>query len=54
MTADAATARPATTAIERTPRMRALRDTWLIFHRSVVLTIRQPTWIIFGIMYPVL
>ena len=39
---------------ERTPRMRTLRDTWLIFHRSLVLTIRQPTWIIFGIMYPVL
>ena len=54
MTAGAATTRPATIAIERTPRMRALRDTWLIFHRSVVLTIRQPTWIIFGIMYPVL
>ena len=34
--------------------MRTLRDTWLIFHRSLVLTIRQPIWIIFGIMYPVL
>lgn len=54
MTAGAVTTRPTTTTIERTPRMRALRDTWLIFHRSVVLTIRQPTWIIFGIMYPVL
>jgi ABC-2 type transport system permease protein len=43
-----------TTTIERNPRMRALRDTWLIFRRSLVLTIRQPTWIIFGIMYPVL
>jgi ABC-2 type transport system permease protein len=55
MTAD--TAAVATTnviATERTPRMRTLRDTWLIFHRSLVLTIRQPVWIIFGIMYPVL
>ena len=34
--------------------MKTLRDTWLIFSRSVVLTLRQPTWIIFGIMYPVL
>ena len=39
---------------ERTPRMRTLRDTWLIFRRSLILTIRQPVWIIFGIMYPVL
>jgi ABC-2 type transport system permease protein len=56
MTATAApTARPATTTtIERTPRMRALRDTWLIFRRSVILTLRQPTWLLFGIMYPVL
>ena len=30
--------------------MRTLRDTWLIFHRSLVLTLRQPVWIIFGIM----
>jgi ABC-2 type transport system permease protein len=53
----AATSRaPATTdhTIHRTPRMRPLRDTWLIFHRSIVLTIRQPVWILFGIMYPVL
>ncbi len=50
----AANVKQTTTTIERNPRMRALRDTWLIFHRSLVLTIRQPTWIIFGIMYPVL
>jgi ABC-2 type transport system permease protein len=43
-----------TITIERTPRMRALRDTWLIFRRSVILTLRQPTWLLFGIMYPVL
>ena len=34
--------------------MRTVRDTWLIFRRSLVLTIRQPVWIVFGIMYPVL
>ena len=34
--------------------MKTIRDTWLIFHRSVILTLRQPTWLIFGIMYPVL
>ena len=54
MTANAAIVDEPLTAIERTPRMRALRDTWLIFRRSVVLTIRQPVWILFGIMYPVL
>src|SRR5262249_11732364 len=40
--------------LERTPRMRTLRDTWLIFRRSLILTIRQPTWIVIGIMYPVI
>jgi ABC-2 type transport system permease protein len=34
--------------------MRGLLDTWLIFRRSVILTLRQPTWLLFGIMYPVL
>jgi ABC-2 type transport system permease protein len=58
MTAPAATNPRAiartTTTIERTPRMQSLRDTWLIFRRSVILTLRQPTWLLFGIMYPVL
>jgi ABC-2 type transport system permease protein len=45
---------PTTATAERTPRMRTLRDTWLIFRRSLVLTIRQPTWIFIGIMYPVI
>jgi ABC-2 type transport system permease protein len=39
---------------ERIRFMSALRDTWLIFRRSVILTLRQPTWLLFGIMYPVL
>ena len=56
MTATATTTAtsPSATTIERTPRMQGLRDTWLIFRRSVILTLRQPTWLLFGIMYPVL
>ena len=34
--------------------MQLLRDTWLIFRRSIVLTIRQPAWLVFGVMQPVL
>jgi ABC-2 type transport system permease protein len=34
--------------------MQVLRDTWLIFRRSIVLTIRQPAWLVFGVMQPVL
>ena len=38
----------------RNPLVQMLRDTWLIFHRSLWLTLRQPTWIVFGMMLPVL
>jgi ABC-2 type transport system permease protein len=52
------TAPPTSTTLdvshERTSPMRTIRDTWLIFRRSLVLTIRQPTWIVIGIMYPVI
>jgi len=34
--------------------MHTLRDTWLIFRRSMGLTIRQPVWVIFGLTNPVL
>ena len=34
--------------------MKTIRDTWLIFHRSLILTLRQPTWVVFGMMQPVL
>jgi ABC-2 type transport system permease protein len=49
----------ATTTTDRLDRegnqpMQLARDTWLIFRRSLVLTIRQPVWVVFGIMYPVL
>ena len=54
MSAVVATAPTLPATIERTPRMRLARDTWLIFKRSLILTIRQPVWIIFGMMVPVL
>lgn len=38
----------------RNPIMQILRDTWLIYHRSLWLTIRQPVWIVFGMMLPLL
>jgi ABC-2 type transport system permease protein len=31
-----------------------IRDTWLIFRRSMILTIRQPVWIFMGLMQPIL
>ena len=34
--------------------MTTIRDTWLIFRRSMILTIRQPIWIFMGVMQPVL
>ena len=45
-------AQPSTTT--RNPAVQLIRDTWLIFHRSLWLTIRQPTWIVFGMMLPLL
>jgi len=32
----------------------ALRDSWLIFRRSLVLTLRQPVWVIMGLVQPIL
>ncbi len=34
--------------------MRTIRDTWLIFQRSMVLTLRNPVWLIMGLMQPIL
>jgi len=34
--------------------MRTLRDTWLIFQRSIVLTLRNPVWLVMGLMQPIL
>lgn len=33
--------------------MSAIRDTWLIFRRSLILALRQPVWIFFGLMQPI-
>ncbi len=34
--------------------MRIFRDTWLIYERSIRLSLRNPVWIAFGIIQPVL
>ncbi len=34
--------------------MRTIRDTWLIFERSLGLTLRNPVWVIMGIIQPIL
>src|SRR5258705_245828 len=34
--------------------MKALRDSLLIYRRSLTLTLRQPVWIIMGIFQPIL
>lgn len=43
-----------TTITREVPAMRLLRDSWLIFGRSMRLTLRQPVWVIFGLMQPIL
>src|SRR6185295_17719000 len=32
--------------------MKLLRDTWLIFQRQIVLVIRNPVWVVIGIVQP--
>jgi ABC-2 type transport system permease protein len=34
--------------------MKTLRDTWLIYRRSVILTLRQPVWVAMGMFQPIL
>ena len=34
--------------------MRTMRDTWLIFERSLLLSLRNPVWVIMGILQPIL
>jgi ABC-2 type transport system permease protein len=36
------------------PLMRLFRDTWLIFQRSLWLTLRNPVWVFIGLMQPIL
>jgi ABC-2 type transport system permease protein len=33
--------------------MKLLRDTWLIFARNVVATLREPVWVVIGLFQPV-
>jgi ABC-2 type transport system permease protein len=34
--------------------MRTIRDTWLIYQRSLTLSLRNPIWVAFGIIQPIL
>jgi ABC-2 type transport system permease protein len=34
--------------------MRTIRDTWIIFERSITLSLRNPVWVIMGVMQPIL
>ena len=34
--------------------MKVARDTWLIFERSLYLTLKNPTWVFIGLMQPIL
>src|SRR6476661_6078213 len=34
--------------------MRLIRDTWLIFERSMWLTLRNPVWVFIGLLQPIL
>ena len=34
--------------------MRVFRDTWLIFERSMTLSLRNPVWVIMGVLQPIL
>jgi ABC-2 type transport system permease protein len=34
--------------------MQTIRETWLIYRRSLVLTLRQPVWLLMGIFQPIL
>lgn len=34
--------------------MKVVRDTWLIYRRSLILTLRQPVWVVMGLFQPIL
>ena len=38
--------------IRKDPPMKTVRDTWLIFQRSLMLTLRNPVWIFVGLTQP--
>ncbi len=50
----ASTTHPIVTTTEGAPFVRTLRDTWLIYRRSLILTLRQPVWVAMGLFQPVL
>ena len=34
--------------------MKTIRDTWLMYRRSLILTLRQPVWVAMGLFQPIL
>jgi ABC-2 type transport system permease protein len=54
MTATEITVDRPRTMTSRSPLVQTLRDTWLIYQRSMTLALRQPVWIILGLMQPIL
>ena len=36
------------------PLVRTVRETWLIYRRSLILTLRQPVWVAMGLIQPIL
>ena len=34
--------------------MKLIRDTWLMYRRSLILTLRQPVWVAMGLFQPIL
>ena len=34
--------------------MKVLHDTWLMYRRSLILTLRQPVWVAMGLFQPIL
>jgi ABC-2 type transport system permease protein len=51
-----ATVQPTTLARpdQGAPTVNLIRDTWLIYRRAMTLTLRQPVWVFFGLMVPIL
>ncbi len=48
------TATPRRNTTQGASLVRTLRDTWLIYRRSLRLTLRQPVWVAMGIFQPIL
>ncbi len=44
----------ATRSLERTADMNLMRDTWIVFSRAMRLSLRQPVWVVFGLLQPIL